>query len=182
MKERYNIGLEPVSKPTLIEYLDLYLNHYGVQAINEGEVIRVLMSYYAHGRLSHFACAKRITGEIVCAMGVCYTPEDDAYIFSHLVTHADHRKQGLAKQIIMTGAKMLMLLEPRMIRNHKRMNVIPVEYFHEMGFEEENIPLKGMPEYTLRYTWRNPNNGGEHATEESEGRLEVSNDRKDLQK
>ena len=154
----YNYGLEPVSQNTMPDYLQLYKNHYGQQVVNADRVCEILLSYYDEGYLTHFACARHHYGKPVSAMGIVHDPWNDAYVFSHLVTHKDHRKKGIAKKVIFLGAKMLMAMEPTMIRNHKRMNVIPERYFRELGFKEEMVGIRNIPEYKLRFTWSNNGN------------------------
>jgi len=156
---KYLFGLDPATDRNINDYIELYRGHYGQQVRSAEEVVDLLRQFHGNRILSHFSCAKLVSGEPVAAMGVILNRQEDGdvYVFSHLVTHTDHRQKGLAKNVITYGARMLMALNPLRIHNHKRMNVIPQRYFEELGFVEKEISLEEMPEYRWVYTWDNLN-------------------------
>jgi len=158
----YTLGLVPVTEQNRASFEGLYLNHYGIDADvhkivrSPEQVCQMMQDFWSAGWLSHYSCAMTRSGTIAAAMGILQ-PKDEPglYVFSHLVTHAGHRQKGLAKRVLYTGTELLKGLGADVIRNHKRMNVIPSRYFDEMGFHETHIPMDDRihPEYKLRYQW-----------------------------
>lgn len=158
---RYIIGLDQVTDLNHQAYEDLYLQHYGIDAAFHNiqktpeEIVVMLREFYDAGVLRYYSSAKLYTGEICCSMGILMERlKDRVYVFTHLVTHEEHRRQGLAEAVLKQGTGMLKAIGAQEIRNHKRMNVIPGSYFDAMGFKREDYKIAGMPAYEWRYTWR----------------------------
>lgn len=149
----YYYSLDLVTEENKYKYLELYKDHYGQQVVSADEVCEQLEAAYNQDRLLYYSSAGLRDGRVIGAMGLFSEDFDDTeFQFSHLVTHTDYRFQGVAKTIIYNGVKFLIAAGAKLIKNHKRMNVIPAGYFDAMGFTMEEYPLEEYPEYKWLYT------------------------------
>lgn len=107
------------------QYKKFYVDYYPNRQLHIERLIN-------NGRCEYFVTA-RLNQALVGCMGVDKRP-DDLYLYKYLVVHPDHRQKRIATNIITQSVILLKDLGAKIIRNHKRENVIPASLFTDLGF------------------------------------------------
>lgn len=104
----YNYSLEAVTDLNIDRFIGLYQNNFEHPKLSADLVVKQLRNAYETEVLLYFSVITQRNGEVAAAIAV-YSRDfgNTVYDLFHICVHKDHRRQGLATEVILSTMKFL---------------------------------------------------------------------------
>lgn len=155
----YEYSIELATDHNIDSYVKLYADHYDVgdldQAVTAEMICKQMKQDYENEVLLYFITATHHRSQVASATGVNgVDPENTIFQLMHLVTHTEHRRQGLASGMHYFGVKILIALGAKKIRTVLTTNQINEaidRHYMDIGYIKTPYVSDSIPEYLWQY-------------------------------